>query len=228
MCTAFVFKGNDILCGYNLDVDPKVWDFHVYKTKRYFALGVKVEATTYLCHGVTNQGNFMNLPYMNDIEIQPKTNKKKVRIDLLANHYIRGHYDFNTLLKIVDEQELVNAKGLSMHSLVYGNDRILLLEPGYETKEFEKYAVVSNFPLSKEVKDENPFYGKDRYQKANDILTKANDDFSVQDGLSLLKEAKQEGQWATRVSFVYSKNENAVYYCFNNEFDKVFKHQFEK
>ena len=60
-----------------------------------------------------------------------------------------------------------------------------------------------------------------------DILRNSTDDFSVQDGLHLLREVKQEGNWATRVSFVYSANENAVYYALERNFDQANRHQFE-
>ena len=36
----------------------------------------------------------------------------------------------------------------------------------------------------------------------------------------------QEGIWATRVSFVYSAEENAVYYVQNNNFSQIGKYEF--
>ena len=59
-----------------------------------------------------------------------------------------------------------------------------------------------------------------------EILRNSTDDFSVQEGLALLKAVKQEGNWATRVSFVYSASENAVYYALERDFEHVRKHTF--
>lgn len=53
-----------------------------------------------------------------------------------------------------------------------------------------------------------------------------NDSFSVAEAFQILKSVKQEGIWATRVSFVYSVNENRVYYVENNDFEYVTKYQF--
>ena len=72
----------------------------------------------------------------------------------------------------------------------------------------------------------NPFYGKDRYDKATQILKESKNSFSVDDALNLLKQCKQEGQWGTKVSFVYSKNNNVVYYCLNGNFNEVLVHNF--
>ena len=122
---------------------------------------------------------------------------------------------------------------LSFHSLIADKEgHIMILEPGngYSVIQ-EKYAVLSNFAVLEPPADFEPskfvYYGKDRYDKAMNILRDSTDDFSVQDGLHLLKEVKQEGNWATRVSFVYSANENAVYYALERNFDQVKRHQFE-
>ena len=50
--------------------------------------------------------------------------------------------------------------------------------------------------------------------------------FFVAEAFQILKSVKQEGIWATRVSFVYSVNENRVYYVENNDFEYVTKYQF--
>ena len=70
------------------------------------------------------------------------------------------------------------------------------------------------------------FYGVDRYRKSLSTLRNSTDDFSVVDGLKLLNEVKQTGEWGTRFSFVYSKNEDTVYYCTEGDFDHVKVHHF--
>ncbi|OJT92546.1 hypothetical protein BM535_09595, partial [Clostridioides difficile] len=52
--------------------------------------------------------------------------------------------------------------------------------------------------------------------------------FSVTEAFNILKSVKQEGLWATRVSFVYSIRENKVYYVLNNDFKHIKKYQFQK
>lgn len=229
MCTGFVKKGKDILFGFNLDIDPAVWNFDVYKNADYFTIGIKVGGTLYFTHGVNKEGNFGNVPYMNDYEHgKYKVIKNKERIDLLTDRFIRNKYSYGDVLNIVKTKTIVNVPRNSMHSLLATKDgNVLLVEPEYGYKEIaDSFAVITNFPLLCKVEKYEPFFGKERYDTAERILSSADEDFSAIDGLNLLKAVKQDGQWATRVSFVYSANENCVYYVQNCDFDHPQKHFF--
>ena len=231
MCTGFMKKGEDLLYGFNLDIDPAVWNFSLYKNKEIFTVGIKVGSTLYYTHGVNRHGRFSDLPYMNGEDIPAEKGKKRERIDLLTNRYLRGQYSFDDVYKIVRDKALVNVPGGSMHSLIGDeNGRALLVEPGYGFREITgDHAVISNFPILATLSDyDNPFYGKDRYDKAKEILEKSPASFSAMDGMKLLENVKQEGPWGTKVSFVYSKNENAVYYCLNGNFEHIEKHRWNE
>lgn len=68
--------------------------------------------------------------------------------------------------------------------------------------------------------------GDDRYERALKKLEKCNSDFSISDAFHLLYSVRQEGVWATRVSFIYSVKEQTVYYVENNHFEYVQKYTF--
>lgn len=231
MCTGFMKKGEDLLYGFNLDIDPAVWNFSLYKNKEIFTVGIKVGSTLYYTHGVNRHGRFSDLPYMNGEDIPAEKGKKRERIDLLTNRYLRGQYSFDDVCKIVRDKAIVNVSGGSMHSLIGDeNGRALLVEPGYGFREITgDHAVISNFPILATLSDyDNPFYGKDRYDKAKEILEKSPASFSAMDGMKLLENVKQEGPWGTKVSFVYSKNENAVYYCLDGDFEHIEKYRWNE
>ena len=61
---------------------------------------------------------------------------------------------------------------------------------------------------------------------ATSVALFVSQDFSVRDGLRLLDAVKQTGRWGTRVSFVYSLNENAVYYATEHDFANIRVHRF--
>lgn len=151
MCTAFVRKGNDVIVGFNMDINIGAFEYKVFKEKDMFYIGVIMNNELELPEG-------MKLPY----SIDSKNGVCKV-------HGVSSKGNFGNML-------------------------------GY--------------------------YGKDRYDIAMHFLRNSDDDFQVEDGLKILKATKQEGNWATRVSFVYSNNENAVYYCLEGDFEHVSKHQF--
>lgn len=224
MCTAFVKRGKDLIYGYNLDIDPSTWNYALYKTKNYFSVGIKVGTTVYLTAGVNNVGNFGNIPYMNGADFVPPKGVKRQRIDLMVDKYIRNKYDFGDVERIVESKTLVSIPQVSFHSLIANSSGdILLVEPGYGNKRIcDNYAVVTNFPCLAVLDDySNPFYGKGRFDVAEHILAESDDEFSVFDGLDLLKKTAQQGTWATRVSFVYSRNINKAYYCLDGNFDDI-------
>lgn len=229
MCTAIAFKGNDLIYGFNLDIDPDMWQYSVHKTKSVFAIGITVGKTTYYVHGVNKNGHFGNVPYMNGDTFAIPRGARRERIDLMSDRYIRGKYSFGDVEEILRTKEAVNIPAATMHSLI-GNENgdFLIVEPGYGTRKVEEhFAVLTNFPTLAELPDySNPFYGKDRYDKAFSALSKAGTDFSAEDALQLLYETKQEGQWGTRVSFVYSQNRNTVFYFLDGDISHIETHVF--
>lgn len=229
MCTAIAFKGNDLIYGFNLDVDPEVWQFSVHKTGSVFALGVTVGKTTYFVHGVNRSGQFGNTPYMNGETFPAPRGVRRERIDLMNDRYIRGKYSFADVEEILRTKALTCIPAATMHSLIGSpSGDFIIAEPGYGCKRVEEhFAVLTNFPVLTELKDaSNPFYGKDRYDAALAALSAAGADFSAEDALRVLYDARQEGQWATRVTFVYSRNRNAVDYFLNGDIDHIETHAF--
>ncbi|MGN0518104.1 MAG: hypothetical protein ACI4II_05220 [Acutalibacteraceae bacterium] len=230
MCTGFIKKGDDLLFGFNLDIDPNVWNYGLYMTKNYFTVGIKVGKTLYFTHGVNKDGHFGNVPYMNgSVDSKRKVIKNSVRIDLITDRYIRNKYSFDDVLDIVKTKTVVNIPNGSMQSLLgdaQGN--ILLVEPDYGYKRIdENYAVITNFPLLTTLDDySSPFYGKDRYDRVTEVLSASDNTFSPMDGIELLRSVKCDGKWGTRISFVYSKNENCVYYCLDGDFNNIKKWPF--
>lgn len=189
--------------------------------------GIKVGSRLYRTHGVRSNGNFCVLPYMNDADASAKSSLRAARgcqrIDLLADAYLTGKMSYDGLLQTVSEKRIVNIPAASMHVLASdAAGRILLIEPEISSLEIhDRFAVISNFPTQKPVPDLSPaYYGKDRYDKAVKALQQSGADFCVADALELLRQVRQEGERATRVSFVYSERENAVYYACNSDFFK--------
>lgn len=105
---------------------------------------------------------------------------------------------------------------------------VLIIEPGLGYRlEKAQYSLITNYSiLSPEITKPYIVSGDDRFERADELLKHCNDSFSVAEAFQILKSVKQEGIWATRVSFVYSVNENRVYYVENNDFEYVTKYQF--
>ena len=197
--------------------------------KKLFAVCIKVGSTNYLTHGVTSDGRFGNLPYMNGDTFPVPRGYKRERIDLMTDRYLRGKYSFEDIERITEERAVVNIPAATMHTL-FGNENgdLLIVEPGYGSQTpSENYAVLTNFPIMADLDDfSNPFYGKEHYDTAISVLESSDDDFSAADAMDLLCRVKAEGKWGTKLSFVYSRKENAVYYCINGDFSDIKIHRF--
>ena len=241
MCTGFVRKGKDVIVGFNMDINIRAFDYDIVANKEQFYVEIKSGEVTVKAHGINHLGNFASQLNNMDFTKAPfRLGKNVVPLYEIVDDSISGKISYNEILKMASEKEIVNMPGqainipcIAMHSLIADRQgHIMILEPGNGYCVLQgDYAALSNFAFLENPANLTPenygYYGKDRYDKAMKLLRESNDDFSIQDGLELLKAVRQTGEWATRVSFVYSNNENAVYYVIENDFDHVTRHQFE-
>lgn len=232
MCTGFVSFGKDYLAGFNLDADPAVWNFSVYAKKTAFFAGLRIGSTTYRIHGINAAGQFAVLPYMNGaIETKSHRGGAYRRIDLVNHAVLSGKLDPNALEAVLDEKRIVNVPNTSMHALYADpTGRTLLVEPGLRvTRRVGGHSVIANFPLSARPDDlaDNPFYGADRFQTVSAALDRFGEGLTVRNALDTLLSVRQAGQWATRLTFVYSHAENAVYYITGDAPETVKSHSLQ-
>lgn len=233
MCTGFVSFGNDYIAGFNLDVDPAVWDFRVYTRRDCFFAGLRMGSTTYRIHGVNAAGRFAVLPYMNGApETMQYRGRAYTRIDLINHKLLSGKLDGDALDTLLNVKQPVNVPNTSMHALYADpTGRITLVEPKLGIRRYgERHAVIANYPLLTVPDDltENPFYGTERYHAVENALTRFGEGLTVQNALDTLLAVRQTGQWATRLTFVYAHSENAVYYITEDAGETVKKHIFIK
>ena len=108
------------------------------------------------------------------------------------------------------------------------NGRVLIIEPGIGYRlEKEKYSLITNYSILKpELTNPYVLSGDNRYEKAKDLLQGYGENFSISNAFDVLRSVRQEGLWATRVSFIYSVAKNKVYYVLNNDFKNIAEYQF--
>ena len=65
MCTRFVYRGSDIITGFNFDIDLSVWTHKVIKEKGRFYIGIlRPDGIYHSYHGVNQNGNAGTLLYV--------------------------------------------------------------------------------------------------------------------------------------------------------------------
>lgn len=198
MCTRFVYNGKDTITGFNFDIDLSVWDHKIIKEKDRFYIGIKMPDNRYHSfHGVHRNGNTGTLLYVHG---NP-----------------RGRYvEENSSYTIADLTENYIRGILSFDEVLH----IL--------QEQKQYSLMTNYSVLKP-ESTRPYIvpGDDRYERAQAQLEKQKETFSVSDAFHILKSVRQEGLWATRVTFVYSVMEKKIYYVLNNDFEEMSEYSFD-
>ena len=65
MCTRFVCRGDDMITGFNFDIDLAVWDHKIIKEKDRFYIGIlRPDGVRHSYHGVNRNGNVGTLLYV--------------------------------------------------------------------------------------------------------------------------------------------------------------------
>jgi hypothetical protein len=226
MCTRFVYNGNDTIIGFNFDIDISEYEHKVFLEKERFFIGIKMpDNQWHSYHGVNANGNVGTLLYVHGNERALKNKEGDCyTIAELTERFVCGGLSFEEAVEIAQEKEIIYENGATMQALLSDkNGRVLIVEPGigYKT-EMEKFSLITNYSLLSP--QSTQFYitlGDNRYECAKELLNRYDENFSVAEAFSVLKEVKQEGLWATRVSFVYSVNSQTVYYIENNQFDEI-------
>lgn len=232
MCTRFVYNGNDTVVGFNFDIDLSVWTHTVITEKDRFFIGIKMPDNQYHSfHGVNRNGNVGTLLYVNGNEKgRYSANAGCVAISDLTEQYVKGELSFDDTCRIVKNQEIVYAKDATMQAMFSDRKgRVLIIEPGIGHRfEQKRYSLITNYSiLNPEITRPYIVSGDDRFERAKEQLEKQNDNFSVKDAFKILESVRQEGIWATRVSFVYSVKAHKVFYVLDNRFGEVKEFQFD-
>jgi hypothetical protein len=229
-----VYRGNDdVINGFNFDIDRAVWKHKVIFDKDRFYIGIMMPDGEYHSfHGVNENGNVATLLYVHGNENAKREDADKgLTIADLMERFIRAELSFDEVLAFVETHEVKYAKGATMQGMISDKrGRVLIIEPGLGFKEEEspkRYSLMTNYSLLRP-ESTSAFLtpGDDRYERAKVLLDERTGDFSVSDAFSVLKAVRQEGVWATRVTFVYSEREHSVYCVENNRFGKIEKFAF--
>lgn len=231
MCIRFVYRGNDIITGFNFDIDLAMYDYQVIKEKDCFYIGIlRPDGMRHAYHGVNRNGNVGTLLYVHGNPTGAYQDTSGcMTIANLTEQFIRAQLTFDDALRMVQTKKIVYALDATMQAMLSDiRGRTLIIEPGLGYREDTgAYSLITNYSLL-DPESTRPFIvpGDDRYERAAQLLNGYGNNFTVLDALSVLRAVRQDGPWATRVSFLYSVKEQTVYYVQNNHFDQVSKYEF--
>ena len=232
MCTRFVYRGDNMITGFNFEIDLAVWNHQVIEEKDRFYIGIlRPDGIRHSYHGVNRNGNVGTLLYVheNPAGTYSDTSHDMMTIADLTEQFIQAQITLDDALHIVQTKKIVYAPDATMQAMLSDiRGRTLIIEPGLGYREDAgTFSLMTNYSLLAP-ESTRPFIvpGDDRYERAVRVLNGYGETFTVSDALAVLHAVRQEEPWATRVSFVYSAEEQAVYYVQNNHFEQVTKYKF--
>lgn len=212
MCTRFVYHGDDMITGFNFDIDLSVWKHKVIEEKERFYIGIlRPDGTYHSYHGVNKNGNVGTLLYVHGNPAGTYQDSPNcMTIADLTEEFIKAQLSFDEVLQILKSKKITYAPDATMQAMlsdVHGH--VLIIEPGIGYREEHKnYSLITNYSLMKPESTKKFIVQADnRYERALQLLDSYKNNFSISDAFALLHTVRQEGEWATRVSFVYSVKE---------------------
>ena len=231
MCLRFVYRGNEMITGFNFDIDLAQWDHQVIEEEDRFYIGIlRPDGIRHSYHGVNRSGNVGTLLYVHGNPAGACVEGPEVMtIADLTEQFIQARLSFDDVLRILKTRKIVYAPDATMQAMLSDREgRTLVIEPGIGWRlEKGRYSLMANESVL-DWESTRPYRieGDDRYQRADRILRSCGERLTVQESLELLRQVQMEGKWATRVSFVYSAGEQAVYYVQNGQFHQVKRYVF--
>lgn len=127
-----------------------------------------------------------------------------------------------------DTMEIVNVPNFSTHCMIIDKEgNSWIIEPGRgilkDKNTDSPYSIMTNFSIidftaGKEYNDN----GFNRYKEVKEKLEKTKQ-LPVDNALQILEKVKQNGEWKTDFSMVYSGKENKIYYCYNANYENIFR-----
>ena len=230
MCTRFVFRGDsDMVTGFNFDIDLAVWDHRLVVERDRFYIGIlRPDGQRHGYHGVHANGNAGTLLYVHgDPAGAYRPEADRVTVADLTEAFISGALSYDDVRALLAHKIVTYAPDATMQAMLSdAQGRTLIIEPGIGWREetAPRFSLITNYSLLDPARTA-PYIvpGDDRYARAQALLTACGDALSVADALDVLRAVRQEGAWATRLSFVYSQREHAVTYCENSDFTQTRK-----
>ena len=175
MCTRFVYRGDNIITGFNFDIDIVEWNHKVINTKDCFYIGImRPDGMRHSYHGVNRNGNVGTLLYVHgNLSGTYQDSKDCITIADLVEKFIQAEVSFDDVLQILKERKIVYAADATMQAMLSDkHGRTLVVEPGIGWREDEgRYSLITNYSILAP-ESTRPFVmpEDDRYEKASKML----------------------------------------------------------
>ena len=225
MCTSIVINRKKTIVGFNLDILNMEHRVRPTDEGVYIEINDTKEGWMPL-FGANNRGDFVAMPTCWPFDSRSNPVSETCRnIIMLDIDLLLKKKTFAELKEIVKNEMIYSIPGVTfMSALSNKNGDVLHIVPGQGSEYYEKpeYKIMTNFSPYKQDKEKHDWMGWDRYNKAEEMIKNANDDFSVKDCFEILKTVSQT-VCPTVVSMVFDVSDNVVYWCEDRKWEEIKK-----
>jgi len=224
MCTSIISNRNKTIAGWNLDLldmdcrvtpsDAGVFIEVLDKTEGWMPL-----------FGANRRGDFVGMPTCWPFDARSNPVGQEPNVILLDIDLLLMKKTLQEVRAIAESGPVCSVPGVTfMSSLSDREGNVLQIVPGQGCAYYQKpkYKVLTNFSPYKTDSELHPWMGRDRYNKAVEMLEAAGDDFDVNDCFGILREVSQT-VCPTVVSMVFDVSENTVWWCENRQWERIEK-----
>ena len=222
MCTSIVVNRKKTIAGWNLDILDM--EYRVREEENGVFIEINDAAEGWLpLFGANSRGDFVGMPTCWPFDERSNPAGAGNNVILLDIDLLLQKKTLQEIREIAENEPVFSVPGVTfMAALSDREGNVLHIIPGQGCVYYEKpeYKILTNFSPYKQDAEPHPWMGWDRYQKAEEILKNASEDFDVKDAFDVLKAASQEA-CPTVVSMVLDAEEGVVYWCENRDWDSV-------
>ena len=121
MCTRFVYRGDNMITGFNFEIDLAVWNHQVIEEKDRFYIGIlRPDGIRHSYHGVNRNGNVGTLLYVheNPAGTYSDTSHDMMTIADLTEQFIQAQITLDDALHIVQTKKIVYAPDATMQAML--------------------------------------------------------------------------------------------------------------
>lgn len=152
-----------------------------------------------------------------------ETGKEASNIIMLDIDLLLQKKTLEEIRAIADSRPVCSMPGVTfMSALSDSEGNVLHIIPGQGNLYYEKpeYKILTNFSPFKQDSEKHPWMGWDRYQKADQLLKTAHENFDVDDCFHVLKEVSQT-VCPTVVSMAFDVTDRTVYWCEDRKWGEI-------
>lgn len=225
MCTSIVVNRKKTIVGWNLDILNM--EYRVRPTEEGVFIEINDPTEGWLpLFGANARGDFVGMPTCWPYDERSDPSGEGENVIMLNIDLLLQKKTLQEICAIAEKKRVYSVPGVTyMSALSDREGNVLHLVPGQGCRYFEKpdHKVMTNFSPFRQDAEEHPWMGRDRYNKAEQMLREASDDFDVKECFDVLKAVSQE-ICPTVVSMVYDVTNKKVYWCENRNWEKIYNH----